>query len=88
MLHQVGIVLPPEHPEIPKICNLIKQIYTTLHDKELLDPRKGKDIAKTSQHEPTLQSQKTKTSMLKVPETGVKTTSITESGIISLTNSA
>ena len=87
-LHQVGIVLPPEHPEIPKICTLIKQIYTTLHDKELLDPRKGRDIAKTSQHEPTLQSQKTKTSMLKVPETGVKTTSITESGIISLTNSA
>ena len=87
-LLQVGIVLPDDHPEIPKICGLIKQIYTTLHDKELMDPRRGRDLPETAKPETTAPSQKTKTSQLKVPETGVKTTSITESGLISLTQSA
>ena len=62
-------------------------IYTRLHDKQLLDPQKDREATTTKQFEQT-QTQKTKSSLNKREETGVKTTSITESGIGSLTVSA
>ena len=40
-LLMVGNVLPKDHPEVPKICTLVKQIYQALHDKELLT---GKEL--------------------------------------------
>ena len=72
--------LARDHPMMPRICELIKQIYSKLHDKELMQPSKKKEITRK-------ETAKTRSSV-KVPPTGVKTASITESGLNSLTVSA
>ena len=72
--------LAKDHPMMPKICELIKGVYSKLHDKELMQPSKKKEVVRR-------ETAKTRSSA-KVPPTGVKTASITESAPNSLTVSA
>lgn len=70
--------MPKDHPQIPRICELIKGVYSVLHDKELMQPAKKKEVRR--------ETAKTRSSA-KPPPTGVKTASITESVPNSLTAS-